>query len=222
MTDQSDKSKALELALASIKKTQGAGAVMVGATHVPDVEFFSSGCASINKVLGGGWAKGRIVELMGPESSGKTTLALHAVAEVQKAGGTAAFVDVEHALDTGYAAALGVDIETLLISQPDSAEQALDVVEALCRSGALGIIVIDSVAALVPQAEVEGVMGSSHMGLQARLMGQAMRKLAAVAHKTGTTLMFINQIRMKIGVMFGNPETCLSPETKITWRIKNK
>jgi recombination protein RecA len=204
---ENKKSEALELALAAIKKAQGAGAIMTGAKQVPGVEFFSSGCVGMDKVLGGGWAKGRIVELMGPESSGKTTLALHAIAEVQKTGGVCAFVDVEHALDVNYAAALGVDIDKLMISQPDSAEKALDIVEALTKSGAVSLIVIDSVAALVPQAEVEGNMGDSHMGLQARLMGQAMRKLASCTHKTNTTLMFINQIRLKIGVMFGNPET---------------
>lgn len=207
MAEQLDKSKALELALAAIKKAQGAGAIMTGAKQVPGVEFFSSGCIGIDKVLGGGWAKGRIIELMGPESSGKTTIALHAIKEIQNKGGTAAFIDVEHALDVNYAAALGVNIDTLLISQPDSAEQALDVVEGLTKSGAVNLIVIDSVAALVPQAEVEGTMGQSHMGIQARLMGQAMRKLAGIAHRTDTTLMFINQIRLKIGVMFGNPET---------------
>lgn len=207
MTEQNDKSKALELALAAIRKAQGAGAVMTGAKQVPGVEFISSGCIGLDKVLGGGWAKGRIVELMGPESSGKTTVALHAVVEVQKTGGTCAYVDVEHALDINYAAALGVDTDKLLISQPDNAESALDIVEGLTKSGAVSLIVVDSVAALVPRAEVEGQMGDHHMGVQARLMGQAMRKLAGIAHNTNTTLIFINQIRMKIGVMFGSPET---------------
>ena len=202
-----NKEKALELAIEAIHKAQGAGAIMTSATSVPGVDFFSSQVASIDRVLGGGWPRGRIVEIMGPESSGKTTLALHAIAEIQREGGIAAFIDAEHALDINYAAALGVDKEKLIISQPDSGEQALQIVETLTRSTALDLIVIDSVAALVPLAEIEGNIGDSHMGLQSRLMGQALRMLAGITHKTNTTLMFINQIRMKIGVMFGSPET---------------
>jgi recombination protein RecA len=195
------------MAIEAIEKAQGKGALMVGSGSLPDVNFFSSGCVSVDEVLGGGWARGRIHEVMGPESSGKTTLLLHAIAEIQKLGGTAAFVDAEHALSMDYAVKLGVDSEKLLVAQPDNAEQALDIVETLISSGAVDLVIVDSVAALVPSAEVEGGMGDSHMGLQARLMGQAMRKLAGKVARTGTTLIFINQIRMKIGVMFGSPET---------------
>jgi recombination protein RecA len=205
-TATQDKAKALEIAIEAIKKSQGTGAIQTGSSH-PDVVFVSSQSPSIDRALGGGWAKGRIVEVFGPESSGKTTLCLHAIAEVQKVGGKAAFVDAEHALDGEYATNLGVDMEELIISQPDNGEQALNVVETLTRSGALDLIVVDSVAALVPRVELEGAIGDSHMGLQSRMMGQAMRMLAGITFKTGTTIMFINQLRMKIGVMFGNPET---------------
>ena len=201
------KQKALEVALEAIKKSQGAGAVMMGEECIPNVEFFSSGCVSIDKILGGGWAKGRIIEIFGPESTGKTTIALHAIAEAQKVGGRAAFIDAEHALDIVYADALGVDTSQLLISQPDNGEQALDITEALARSNAVDLIVIDSVAALVPKTEIEGNMGDSTMGSQARLMSQAMRKLVGVCYNTNCTIIFINQLRMKIGVMFGSPET---------------
>lgn len=207
INESSTKQSPLSLAIEAIKKAQGDGAIMQGKGSVPGIEFFSSGCISVNKILGGGWAKGRIIEVLGPESSGKTSLTLHAIAEIQKLGGTAAFIDAEHALDITYAAALGVDTEQLLISQPDSGEAALDIVELLASSGSVDLIVIDSVAALVPKAELEGNMGDSMMGVQARLMGQAMRKLAGKCHKTNTTLIFINQIRQKIGIMFGNPET---------------
>jgi recombination protein RecA len=202
-----DKSKALSFALEAIKKAQGEGALMSGTETLNDVEFFTSGCPSLDTVLGGGWAKGRIHEIYGPESSGKTTIVLHAIAEVQKAGGLCAFIDAEHALDIKYAQALGIDVSKLLISQPSSAEDALNIVDTLTSSGAVDLIIIDSVAALIPKAELEGEIGDSMIGIQARLMGQAMRKLAGNASRTGTTLMFINQLRMKIGVMFGNPET---------------
>ncbi|MDO4870488.1 MAG: recombinase RecA [Candidatus Saccharibacteria bacterium] len=202
------KSQALSLAMAQITKQFGDGAIMkLGEAQKVDVELIPSGALSLDLALGGGYPKGRIIEIYGPESSGKTTLALHAIAEVQKRGGTAAFVDAEHALDPSYAKKLGVDTENLLISQPDNGEQALEITETLVRSNAVDIIVVDSVAALVPQAEIDGDMGDSHMGLQARLMSQALRKLTGIINKSKATVIFINQIRMKIGVMFGNPET---------------
>jgi recombination protein RecA len=202
------KLKALGLAQEQINKQFGEGAIRrLGDTHTIDVELISSGALSLDIALGGGYPKGRIVEIYGPESSGKTTLALHAIAEIQKQGGTAAFVDAEHALDPAYARRLGVDTDNLLVAQPDNGEQALEIVETLVRSNAVDLVVIDSVAALVPQAEIEGEMGDSHMGLQARLMSQALRKLAGIINKSRTIVIFINQIRMKIGVMFGNPET---------------
>jgi len=203
-----NKKAALQAALKMIEKQYGAGAVMVMGEkpHIP-VEMISSGSLKLDEALGGGYPKGRIVEIFGPESSGKTTLALHAIAEVQKAGGTAAFIDAEHALDPQYAAKLGVDIKNLIISQPDYGEQALEIIDALVHSGAVDIIVLDSVAALTPKAEIEGSMGDSHMGLQARLMSQALRKVTGAISKSGCLLIAINQLRMKIGVMFGNPET---------------
>lgn len=202
------KSEALQAALSQIEKNFGKGSIMkLGEQDNAALPTVSSGSISIDLALGGGYPKGRIIEIYGPESSGKTTLCLHAVAEFQKSGGTVAFIDAEHALDPSYAAKIGVNIEELLLSQPDSGEQALDITETLVRSGGVDLIVIDSVAALTPRAEIEGDMGASHMGLQARLMSQALRKLTATANKMGTTIIFINQIRMKIGVMFGNPET---------------
>ncbi|MEI6850580.1 MAG: recombinase RecA [Candidatus Saccharibacteria bacterium] len=202
------KLKALGLAQEQINKQFGDGAIRrLGDTKTVDVELFSSGSLSLDLALGGGYPKGRILEIYGPESSGKTTLALHAIAEVQKKGGTAAFIDAEHALDPAYARKLGVDTDNLLVSQPDNGEQALEIAETLVRSNAVDIVVVDSVAALVPQAEIDGDMGDSHMGLQARLMSQALRKLTGIISKSRTTVVFINQIRMKIGVMFGNPET---------------
>ncbi|HIE65836.1 MAG: recombinase RecA [Nitrospira sp.] len=204
------KGKALELAVAQIEKQFGKGAIMrLGAGDaLPNIPVFSSGSLGLDIALGvGGLPRGRVVEIYGPESSGKTTLSLHAIAEVQKTGGTAGFIDAEHALDLQYAQRLGVKSDDLLISQPDTGEQALEIAETLVRSGALDVIVIDSVAALVPRAEIEGEMGDSHMGLQARLMSQALRKLTAAISKSRTCIIFINQIRMKIGVMFGNPET---------------
>jgi recombination protein RecA len=207
-TADSGKLKALGLAMEQIEKQFGNGAIMkLGESHRADVELVSSGSLSLDLALGGGYPKGRIIEIYGPESSGKTTLTLHAIAEVQRNGGTAAFIDAEHALDPVYAKKLGVDTSNLLISQPDNGEQALEIVETLVRSNAVDLIVVDSVAALVPQAEIEGDMGDSHMGLQARLMSQALRKLTGVINKSKATIIFINQIRMKIGVMFGNPET---------------
>jgi recombination protein RecA len=204
----SGKSQALQLAVDQIEKQFGKGSIMrLGEAHAVHVETIPSGSISLDLALGGGIPRGRIIEIYGPESSGKTTLSLHAVAEVQKAGGTAAYVDAEHALDPAYAKRLGVDTDKLLISQPDSGEQALEVVETLVRSNAVDIIVVDSVAALVPQAEIEGDMGDAHMGLQARLMSQALRKLTGVINRSKTTVIFVNQLRMKIGVMFGNPET---------------
>jgi recombination protein RecA len=202
------KSKALGLALETIEKQFGKGSIMkLGeSTHV-NVETTPTGSLSLDLALGGGIPKGRIVEIYGPESSGKTTLTLHAIAEIQKAGGTAAFIDAEHALDPAYAKRIGVDVENLLLSQPDNGEQALEITETLVRSNAVDLIVVDSVAALVPRAEIEGEMGDAHMGLQARLMSQALRKLTGVISRSHTTVIFINQIRMKIGVMFGNPET---------------
>ena len=202
------KLKALGLAQEQINKQFGDGAIRrLGDTKTVDVELVSSGALSLDLALGGGYPKGRILEIYGPESSGKTTLTLHAIAEVQRLGGTAAFIDAEHALDPAYARKLGVDTDNLLVSQPDNGEQALEIAETLVRSNAVDLVVVDSVAALVPQAEIEGEMGDSHMGLQARLMSQALRKLTGIINKSHTTVIFINQIRMKIGVMFGNPET---------------
>lgn len=202
------KLKALGLAQEQINKQFGDGAIRrLGDTTTVDVELFSSGALSLDLTLGGGYPKGRIIEIYGPESSGKTTLTLHAISEVQKKGGTAAFIDAEHALDPAYARKLGVDTDNLLVSQPDNGEQALEIAETLVRSNAVDLVVVDSVAALVPQAEIDGDMGDSHMGLQARLMSQALRKLTGIINKSKTTVIFINQIRMKIGVMFGNPET---------------
>ncbi len=204
-----DKEKALATALANIEKQFGKGAIMrLGENITMNVDKISTGSLSLDIALGiGGLPKGRIVEIYGPESSGKTTLALHSVAEAQKAGGNAAFIDVEHALDPVYAQALGVDIDSLLVSQPDTGEQALEICEALVRSGAIDIVVVDSVAAMTTRAEIEGEMGDSHVGLQARLMSQGMRKLTSVIGKTNTIVIFINQLREKIGVMYGNPET---------------
>lgn len=205
---QTGKSQALNLAVEQIKKQFGQGSIMqLGDDHKIDVATFSTGSLGLDIALGGGIPKGRIIEVYGPESSGKTTLTLHAVAEIQRQGGTAAFIDAEHALDPAYAERIGVDIANLLISQPDNGEQALEIVETLVRSNAVDLIVVDSVAALVPQAEIEGDMGDAHMGLQARLMSQALRKLTGVINKSKCTVIFINQLRMKIGVMFGNPET---------------
>ena len=208
-TEQDDsKKQALNLALSQITKQFGDGSIMkLGEQSKIDVELFSSGSLALDLALGGGYPKGRIIEIYGPESSGKTTLALHAISEIQKQGGQAAFIDAEHALDPAYARKIGVDTANLLISQPDNGEQALEICETLVRSGAVDLIVVDSVAALVPQAEIDGDMGDAQMGLQARLMSQAMRKLTGVISKTKATVIFINQIRMKIGVMFGNPET---------------
>ena len=207
-TASEDKLKALGLAMQQITKEFGDGSIMkLGEAKHVDVEMISSGALSLDLALGGGYPKGRIIEIYGPESSGKTTLTLHAIAEVQRKGGTAAFIDAEHALDPAYAKRLGVDTENLLVSQPDNGEQALEIVETLVRSNAVDMIVVDSVAALVPQAEIDGDMGDAHMGLQARLMSQALRKLTGIIDKRKTTVFFINQIRMKIGVMFGNPET---------------
>jgi recombination protein RecA len=204
-----DREKAVENAMGQIERQFGKGAIMkLGSRPVMDVPVISTGSLALNKALGiGGLPRGRVIEIFGPESSGKTTLALHAVASSQKQVGIAAFIDAEHALDTVYAKKLGVNCDELLVSQPDTGEQALEIADMLVRSGAVDIIVIDSVAALVPRAEIEGEMGDSHMGLQARLMSQALRKLTGTIGKTQTTLIFINQIRMKIGVMFGNPET---------------
>ena len=204
-----DKKKALDTALLQIEKAYGKGAVMrLGETGSLNVEAISTGSISLDSATGiGGFPRGRIVEIYGPESSGKTTLALQVVAEAQKNGGEAAFIDAEHALDPEYAQNLGVDVNSLLVSQPDNGEQALEIAEALARSGAIDIIVVDSVAALVPKAEIEGDMGDSHVGLHARLMSQALRKLAGVINKSNTLVIFINQLREKVGVMFGNPET---------------
>jgi recombination protein RecA len=210
MADKESRSKALDLAVAQIEKQFGKGAIMkLGSEEVlSDVPAISTGSLGLDIALGvGGFPRGRVIEIFGPESSGKTTLTLHAIAEAQKAGGATAFIDAEHALDVTYARKLGVKTDELLISQPDTGEQALEIAETLVRSGALDLIVIDSVAALVPRAELEGEMGDAHMGLQARLMSQALRKLTATISKSQTTVIFINQIRMKIGVMFGNPET---------------
>ena len=210
MSAETKKAKALELAITQIDRQFGKGSIMrLGEEHIPMMEnSISTGCLSLDVALGvGGVPKGRMIEIFGPESSGKTTLALHIVAEAQKAGGFAAFIDAEHAVDPEYSKKLGVNTEELLISQPDTGEQALEICETLVRSSALDVIVIDSVAALVPRAELEGDMGDSHMGLQARLMSQALRKLTGTVSRSNTTVIFINQIREKIGVMFGNPET---------------
>jgi RecA protein len=207
-TADEGKLKALGLAMDQITKQFGDGSIMrLGEAKKVDVELLPSGSLSLDIALGGGYPKGRIIEIYGPESSGKTTLTLHAIAEMQKQGGTAAFIDAEHALDPAYAKKLGVDTDNLLVSQPDNGEQALEICETLVRSNAVDLIVVDSVAALVPQAEIDGDMGDSHMGLQARLMSQALRKLTGIINKSKATVIFINQIRMKIGVMFGNPET---------------
>ena len=204
-----EKLKALQLTLDKIEKGYGKGAIMkLGDSAIESVPFIPSGSIALDKALGiGGYPRGRVIEVFGPESSGKTTLTIHAIAEAQKAGGIAAFIDAEHAFDRFYAQKLGVDVENLLISQPDDGEQALEITDHLIRSGAIDIIVIDSVAALTPRAEIEGEMGDSRMGLQARLMSQALRKLTANINKTNTCCIFINQLREKIGVMFGNPET---------------
>ena len=210
MTTDSKKAKALDLAITQIDRQFGKGSIMrMGSEHVHISDnVISTGCLSLDVALGvGGIPRGRLIEVFGPESSGKTTLALHVVAEAQKAGGYAAFIDAEHAMDPEYAKNLGVNLDELLVSQPDSGEQSLEITETLVRSGALAIIVIDSVAALVPRAELEGEMGDSHMGLQARLMSQALRKLTGTVSRSNTTVLFVNQIREKIGVMFGNPET---------------
>jgi recombination protein RecA len=202
------KTKALSMALESIEKQYGKGSIMkLGERTDVDVATTPTGALSLDIALGGGIPQGRVIEIYGPESSGKTTLTLHAIAEVQKRGGTAAFIDAEHALDPAYAKRIGVDIDNLLLSQPDNGEQALEIAETLVRSSAVDLVVVDSVAALVPRAEIEGDMGDSLPGLQARLMSQALRKLTGVIKKSNTTVIFINQIRMKIGVMFGNPET---------------
>ena len=209
MAENSEKRKALDVALSQIEKQFGKGSVMrLGDYKAMEIEAISTGALSLDLALGiGGLPRGRIVEIYGPESSGKTTLALLAIAEAQKMGGEAAFIDAEHALDPTHAKKLGVNIDNLIVSQPDTGEQALEITESLVRSGALDIIVVDSVAALVPKAEIDGDMGDSHMGLQARLMSQALRKLAGAINKSKTVLIFINQLREKIGVMFGNPET---------------
>ncbi len=209
-SERDHKERAITLAVSTIEKQFGKGAILkMGEEGIDrEVDVFSSGSPSLDLALGvGGYPRGRVVEVYGPESSGKTTLALHAVAEAQKTGGVAAFIDAEHALDIGYARKLGVQIEDLLVSQPDTGEQALEIVDVLLRSGAIDLVVIDSVAALVPRAEIEGEMGDHHVGLQARLMSQALRKLTGTVSKSQATVIFINQIRMKIGVMFGNPET---------------
>ena len=204
-----DKDKALEVALSQIEKAYGKGAIMkLGEMDTKGVESIPSGSLGLDIALGvGGYPKGRVIEIFGPESSGKTTLTLHAIAECQKRGGNCAFIDAEHAFDRAYAKKLGVNVEKLILSQPDSGEQALEITDTLVRSGAVDMIIVDSVAALVPKAEIEGEMGDSHVGLQARLMSQALRKLTSNVSKTHTILIFINQIRMKIGIVFGNPET---------------
>jgi recombination protein RecA len=209
MTISADKEKALETAMSQVERQFGKGSIMkLGSRPVVEVPVISTSSLALDKALGiGGLPRGRVIEIYGPEASGKTTLALHAVAEAQKKDGIAAFIDAEHALDTVYARKLGVNCDDLLVAQPDTGEQALEIADMLVRSGAIDIVVIDSVAALVPRAEIEGEMGDSHMGLQARLMSQAMRKLTGTISKTMTSIIFINQIRMKIGVMFGNPET---------------
>ena len=210
MTQENNKKKAIDLAVTQIEKQFGRGSIMkLGDDYtVPDIPIISTGSISLDRALGiGGVPRGRVIEIYGPESSGKTTLALQIIAEAQRNGGVAAFIDAEHAVDIGYAQQLGVTTDDLLISQPDTGEQALEIAEMLVRSGAIDIVVVDSVAALVPRAEIEGEMGDAHMGLQARLMSQALRKLSAAISKSKTSMVFINQIRMKIGVMFGNPET---------------
>ena len=209
MEKNAEKDKAVQTAMGQIERQFGKGAIMkLGGRVVEQVPVIRSGSLALDKALGvGGYPRGRVVEIYGPESSGKTTLALHAVAQAQKKGGIAAFVDAEHALDVGYAKRLGVDCDELLVSQPDTGEQALEIADMLIRSGGIDILIVDSVAALVPRSEIEGEMGDSHMGLQARLMSQALRKLAGTLGKTHTTIIFINQIRMKIGVVYGNPET---------------
>lgn len=209
MTDAEEKKKALESVFSVIEKEYGTGSIMkLGDANSVDVEVISTGSLTLDMALGvGGLPRGRVIEIYGPESSGKTTVALHVVAEAQKMGGEAAFIDAEHALDPVYAKKLGVDIDNLIVAQPDTGEQALDIAEALVRSGALDVIVVDSVAALVPKAEIDGEMGDSHVGLLARLMSQALRKLTAVISKSGTVVIFINQLREKVGVMYGNPET---------------
>jgi recombination protein RecA len=209
MAMDTNREKALELALGAIEKQYGKGAIMrLSNDSKVEVPVISTGAPSLDLALGiGGYPRGRIIEIFGPESSGKTTLTLHAIAECQRAGGIAAFIDAEHALDVAYARKLGVKTEELLVSQPDYGEQALEIADTLIRTGAVDLVVVDSVAALVPKAEIEGEMGDSHVGLQARLMSQALRKLTATVHKSNSTLFFINQIRMKIGVMFGSPET---------------
>ena len=208
-TVESGKSKAIDVAVAQIEKQFGKGSIMkLGSTQRVDVEVIPTGALSLDMALGiGGVPKGRIIEIYGPESSGKTTLAIHILAEAQKKGDAVAFIDAEHAFDATYAKNIGLNIDELYISQPDFGEQALEILETLVRSGAFGVIVVDSVAALTPRAEIEGEMGDSHMGLQARLMSQALRKITAIAGKSGTTIIFLNQLRMKIGIMFGNPET---------------
>src|SRR3954463_11544274 len=206
---KTQKQEALRQVVQGLEKTYGQGTIMqLGSSHPEPIAVIPSGALVLDEALGvGGYPRGRVIEIFGPESSGKTTLTLHAIAEAQKAGGVAAFIDAEHAFDLRYAQGIGIDLKRLLMSQPDCGEQALEIAEALTRSGAVDLVVIDSVAALVPRAEIEGDMGDAHMGLQARLMSQALRKLTGAVAKTGTTIMFINQIRMKIGVMFGNPET---------------
>lgn len=210
MVQESDRRKAIDLAVTQIEKQFGKGSIMkLGGDYIiPNIPIISTGSISLDRALGiGGVPRGRVIEIYGPESSGKTTLALQIIAEAQRSGGVAAFIDAEHAVDISYAQQLGVTTDDLLISQPDTGEQALEIAEMLVRSGAIDVVVVDSVAALVPRAEIEGEMGDAHMGLQARLMSQALRKLAAAINKSRTSMIFINQIRMKIGVMFGNPET---------------
>jgi len=208
MDNKKNKEQAIELAIAQIEKNFGKGAIMkMGESKNTAIETISTGSMSLDIALGGGVPRGRIVEIYGPESSGKTTLSLHILAEAQKSGGTVAFLDAEHALDPEYAKKIGVNVDDLILSQPDSGEQALEILETLVRSNALDVVVVDSVAALTPRAEIDGDMGDSHMGLQARLMSQALRKLTAIVSKTHTTIIFLNQLRMKIGIMFGNPET---------------
>ncbi len=209
MVDNKDKEKAVQTAMSQIERQFGKGSIMkLGGREIESVPVIRTGSLALDKALGvGGFPRGRVIEIYGPESSGKTTLALHAVAQAQKTGGIAAFIDAEHALDVAYAKRLGVDCDELLVSQPDTGEQALEIADMLVRSGGIDIMIVDSVAALVPRSEIEGEMGDSHMGLQARLMSQALRKLTATIGKTNTTIIFINQIRMKIGVVYGNPET---------------
>lgn len=208
MSDKNEKAKAIELAMAQIEKNFGKGAIMkMGDAGRAPIATIPTGSISLDIALGGGIPRGRVIEIYGPESSGKTTLSLHVLSQAQKLGGSVAFIDAEHALDPEYARKIGVDVDNLILSQPDSGEQALEIVETLVRSNALDVVVVDSVAALTPRAEIDGDMGDSHMGLQARLMSQALRKLTAVVSKSNTTVIFLNQLRMKIGVMFGNPET---------------